>query len=340
MGEIWPLNELGVSIIIPAHQPSEALRRCLAAVRAVDPPPGEVIVVVDGFNDRVAGLAAAFGVRIVQAERRAGPAAARNLGAQRARFGTLFFVDSDVLIGPDAVGQVTEAFQADPSLAALFGSYDDAPDAPGFVSQYKNLLHHYVHQTAREEASTFWSGCGAIRRNVFLSLGGFDPGYDEPAIEDVELGYRLRAAGHRVRLQKTLQVKHLKGWTLASLLRADFHGRALPWSQLILQRGFVDDLNVNIAGRLCVALVWLLAASLLVVWRWPVAMWVAAACAAWLLALNLSLYVFLARKRGAFFALAAVPLHWLYFGYSGLAFALALVRHLVMAPGRAEQGAE
>jgi len=309
-------------------------------VRALDPPPSEVIVVVDGPNDEVAGLATDFGVRVVQGERRAGPATARNLGAQCARFQTLFFVDSDVLIGPHAVGQVTEAFQADPNLAALFGSYDDAPDAPGFVAQYKNLLHHYIHQTAREEASTFWSGCGAIRRSVFLALGGFDPGYDEPAIEDVELGYRLREAGHRVRLQKSLQVKHLKGWTLASLMRADFFGRALPWSQLILQRGFVDDLNVNIAGRLCVALVWLLSASLLVAWRWSVALWVAVACAVWLLALNLPLYAFLARKRGVFFALAAVPLHWLYFGYSGLAFALALVRHLVMAPGRTEQGAE
>ncbi len=337
---MWPLNELGVSIIIPAHQPSEALRRCLAGVRAVDPPPGEVIVVVDGPNDEVAGLAAGFGAQVVQAERRAGPAVARNLGAQSARFEILFFVDSDVLVRPDAVEQVTDAFRTDPSLTAVFGSYDDAPDAPGFISQYKNLLHHYVHQMAHDEASTFWSGCGAIQRSTFLSVGGFDPAYDEPAIEDIELGYRLRAAGHRVRLQKTLQVKHLKGWTLASLLRGDFCGRALPWSQLILQRGFVDDLNVSLAGRLCVALVWVFAASLSVVWRWPVAAWVAAVCALWLLVLNLPLYVFLARKRGALFALVAIPLHWLYFGYSGLAFALALARHLVMLRSRAEHGAE
>ena len=33
-----------------------------------------------------------------------------------------------------------------PASTALFGSYDDAPAAPGLVSQFRNLLHHYVHQ--------------------------------------------------------------------------------------------------------------------------------------------------------------------------------------------------
>ena len=45
----------------------------------------------------------------------------------------------------------------------FFGSYDDTPTDRGFVSRYKNLLHHYVHQTARREASTFWTGLGAVR---------------------------------------------------------------------------------------------------------------------------------------------------------------------------------
>ena len=255
------MADLPVSIIIPAHEPSEALHRCLAGVQAAAPPPCEVIVVVDGPNEDVGRLAARFGARVVRTEHQVGPAGARNLGAQQARCETLFFVDSDVLIPPDAVGQVRDAFRSAPELSAIFGSYDDAPDAPGFVSQYKNLVHHYVHQTAREDASTFWSGCGAIRRDVFLSLGGFDPAYDEPAIEDIELGYRLRVAGHRIRLCKTLQVKHLKRWTLMSLLRADVSKRALPWSALILKRGFIDDLNVTMASRLCVVAIWLLLAS-------------------------------------------------------------------------------
>lgn len=79
----------------------------------------------------------------------------------------------------------------DTQVDALIGSYDDDPKSPDFISQYRNLMHCSVHQTGRSEASTFWSGCGAIRREVFLESGGFDETYVRPAIEDIELGYRL-----------------------------------------------------------------------------------------------------------------------------------------------------
>jgi hypothetical protein len=49
-----------------------------------------------------------------------------------------------------------------PEVDAVFGSYDDAPRAPNFIAQYKNLFHHYVHQHGKEEASTFWAGCGTV----------------------------------------------------------------------------------------------------------------------------------------------------------------------------------
>ncbi len=44
----------------------------------------------------------------------------------------------------DALQQVASAFAVEPDLAALFGSYDDEPAAANFLSQYKNLLHHYT----------------------------------------------------------------------------------------------------------------------------------------------------------------------------------------------------
>jgi GT2 family glycosyltransferase len=264
---------------------------------------------------------------------RAGPAGARNTGARLARSDILFFVDADVLIPVDGVGQVAAAFQAEPYLTAVFGSYDAAPAAANFFSQYKNLLHHYVHQTAHEEASTFWSGCGAIRRDAFLGMGGYDTSYLMPSIEDIELGYRLRATGHHIRLLKSLQVKHLKFWTVTSLLRADFFGRALPWSELILRSGgFINDLNVTISSRLCVVLACALLASIMAAWRWPALLWLGLASATVLLVLNAHLYRFFARQRGVGFALATIPWHWLYYLYSGLAFAIAVARHILKPP--------
>jgi len=292
------------------------------------PPPDEIIVVADGDTDGSSRLAEAFGARVLRLPTRGGPARARNAGARAARGDILFFVDADVAIHPDAVDKVVAAFCREPDLAAVFGSYDDAPAATGFLSQYKNLLHHYVHQTACEEASTFWAGCGAIRRDVFLALGGFDERYRQPCIEDIELGYRLKQTGYRIRLCKTLQGKHLKRWGVASLLKADFFQRALPWTELILRDSqFINDLNLDTSSRASVTMTYgLLGALLGAGWRLEFLL-LAGGLIVSLLALNASLYRFFWRKRGLRFTIQAVPWHWLYYFYSGLAFAVGAVRH-------------
>ena len=105
------------------------------------------------------------------------------------------------------------------------------------MSRFKNLLHHFTHQHSQGEASTFWVGCGAIRREVFGALGGFYGGYGRPAVADIELGMRLKEAGQRILLDPAIQVTHLKYWTLASLFKSDIFDRAVPWSRLILRQG-------------------------------------------------------------------------------------------------------
>ncbi len=189
----------------------------------------EVLVVDDASTDDGADICRRKKVRVLQLPRQSGPAAARNYGATRARGDVLFFVDADVLVRSDTLARVAGHFLNNPGVAAVFGSYDNSPAEQNFLSQYKNLYHHFVHQQASHEAVTFWAGCGAIRRDVFEAVGGFDQDrYAEPSIEDIELGYRMRRMGHRILLDKELQVKHLKQWKMGSLLRADVLNRALP----------------------------------------------------------------------------------------------------------------
>jgi glycosyltransferase involved in cell wall biosynthesis len=105
------------------------LQLCLAAVHAAQPGPLEVLVVDDGSDDGSADVARARGARVLQTPRpKSGPAVARNLGARQARGTILFFVDADVAVSPDVFARLDAAF-ADPTLAAVFGSYDDAPAA-------------------------------------------------------------------------------------------------------------------------------------------------------------------------------------------------------------------
>jgi GT2 family glycosyltransferase len=198
------------------------------------------------------------------------------------------------------------------------------------VAQYKNLFHHYVHQTASQDAGTFWGACGAMKRDRYLALRGFDvQRYRRPSIEDIELGYRLKQAGGRIRLAKDVQVKHLKAWTLPWLLRADIFYRGIPWTQLLLRdRVFTADLNLQTHNRVSVVAVYgLLLALLVALWHLLGAL-VAALLALLLVWLNFDLYRFFARKRGVWFALCAIPLHWLYYLYNAVSFAIGVALYL------------
>ncbi|MEQ9553233.1 MAG: glycosyltransferase family 2 protein [Coleofasciculus sp. G3-WIS-01] len=317
-----------ISVIIPVYNGGEAFRRCLSSLAKASPQPSEVIVVADGDTDGSWELAQDFGAQVIRVPTSGGPAKARNLGAKAASGDILFFVDADVEVHDNTIGKVATTFSQEYELAALIGSYDDQPGAPNFLSQYKNLFHHYTHQTGSEEASTFWGACGAIRRDIFLAVGGFDESYRLPCVEDIELGNRLKRNGYQIGLRKTIQVKHLKCWRTYSLLRADIFYRAIPWTAIILRdREMVNDLNLNLANCISVVLVYTLLAALIAVW-WLSAAWIGVALLSLgLLAINASVYQFFHQKRGFLFALQTVPWHWLYYFYSGLAFAIGLVRH-------------
>ena len=301
-----------VAVVIPVHNQASELAACLDALLRASASPDAIVVVDDASTDRAAAAAAAArGVRFVRREQRGGPAAARNTGAAAAgRADVLFFVDSDVVVGSDAIQRLRAAFR-DPAIAAVFGSYDAEPAAATTVSRYRNLLHHFVHQAAATEAWTFWAGCGAIRRSAFLELGGFDEDARWNFIEDVELGRRLSSAGWRIRLDKELQAKHLKRWTFVSMVRTDIAYRARPWSHLLLDAAVMpDDLNVTRGQRASVALSGIACAGLALEPLSPqAALPVATAALAAVAALNGRLFGFLRRAGGVRFAAACFPLH-------------------------------
>jgi len=323
-------SRLTVAVIVPVYNGGERFRASLESIRRTDPCPDEIIVIGDGDTDGSSQYAEAAGVAVYRFPQPGGPGRARNLGASKAKSDLLFFIDADVTVPEKVVEQARDVFAHDADVAAIIGSYDDQPAEANFLSQYRNLLHHYVHQNGREEASTFWGACGVVRREIFLAMGGFDETYRKPSIEDIELGYRLKRAGHRIRLCKSLQVKHWKHWTVGSMLQADFFQRAVPWTQLIHRsRGFVNDLNIGISGRISVILAGgLLGAVALVPWA-PVLLILAAVMGLVLFIINIRLYRFFLEKRGLRFAALSIPWHWFYFLYSGVAFAVGTVRHLV-----------
>jgi len=328
-----------LSVIVPVRNGLKVLPRSLGALEASDLPRDlwELIVVDDASTDETPALAAQRADVVVRLPGSPhGPGYARNRGVEAARGPVVVFVDADVVVHRDTLRRIAWSFARDPELGALFGSYDDRPPAPGIVSRYRNLLHHWHHQRNAGEAETFWAGCGAVRRSVFLKAGGFDEWhYRRPSIEDIELGHRIRLLGERILLRRDIQCAHLKQWSLRNVLRTDLMDRGIPWMRLLLQEGKIgqqrslnlkqiEKINTVLAGLVLVSV------ALAIGFRDPWFLLGAAGSLGVVLASNLPFYAFLARAGGVGFALASVPLHLVYYVLNGACVVFGWLAHHVV----------
>lgn len=323
-----------ISIIIPVYNDANHLRKCLLSVSRSTYTDYECIVVDDASTDETVAVAKEFAVKVLELNRNRGPSFARNEGARAASGDILFFTDADIEIHTDTLSKIALSFDNRLGVDAVIGSYDDGPGHPSFISQYKNLFHHYVHQNSNVNTNTFWGACGAVRRDVFLKVGGFDERYVKPAIEDIELGTRLIQSGYKIRLQKHIQVKHLKRWTFWGLFKADVFNRGIPWTQLILHhKVFPSDLNLRPSQQFCVALIYLtIFASFFVLLFFPesylLSLLILLIGIIPIPLLNTPFYRFFVKKRGIGFAVNVFPMHLFYLFYCGLSFILGVIAYV------------
>jgi GT2 family glycosyltransferase len=290
-----------VSAIVPATNRPPTLERCVVALERGD-----------GVDE----------VIVVTSPREAKAAEARNIGVSRSTGDVLLFVDSDVEVHPTATGRIRAAFESDPSLVAVFGSYDDAPASRGTVSEFRNLLHHHVHHESPGDATTFWTGLGAVRRDAFERIGGFDPSLDW--LEDIDLGMRLAGDGGRIELDPAIQGTHLKHWSLAGMVKTDFVGRAIPWVELMLRDGGSSSV-LNLGWRHRASALAAIGGAAGILTRRPI---VTAAGAGALVGFNHRFYLLLLRRMGARRAAVGVGLHAIHHLVGVAAVPVAVAKHL------------
>ena len=325
-----------ISVVIPVHNAGDRLQQVILAVLESSDSPAEIILVDDASDDNAIERAVALDGRIRMirtGDSPVGPAAARNAGVQAATQETIVFIDSDVLAHSDTLRCLVEPLESESGVVASFGSYDDSPQASGIASAYANLRHHFVHQGAESEATTFWSGLGAVRREAFLSAGGFDHAFRRPSIEDIDLGVRLKHEG-RIKLVKSAQAKHLKRWNLLGLWRTDICERAIPWGRLAVEH---EDLHSALnssrhekfsALLILIALLALLASPLLISTQGAaVAIGAVIAPAAIWLWLNRELIRSLSKHGGLPAAVGGTLLHAAYYLYAPAAFLGSVTWH-------------
>lgn len=275
------------------------------------------MVVDDASTDacaiRIREICLDSGAKLIRLDRRSGPAAARNAGAAASTADIILFLDADVVPQPDCLELLRSELASEGEYSAVIGSYDAMPHDPGLVSQYRNLLHAYIHQTSEGDVASFWTGCGAVRRSAFLTAGGFDAKFQLPSVEDVEFGSRLVRTGSRIKLNSRIQVTHRKRWTLRSMLETDLLRRSVPWT-ILAWSGVGLPRNLNFTARRRASVV--VAASTVALSILSIvdarSCVVTAAAVAVLFWLNVPFFRWLKEQRGPAFAGACLGLHWLH----------------------------
>jgi glycosyltransferase involved in cell wall biosynthesis len=205
-----------VSIVVPTYRRADRLVACVGALADLEPPPGgfEVVVVDDGSPEPMARHLEAFADELpltVLRQDNAGPAAARNRGAEAATGELLLFTDDDCR--PDPAWAREMAAAAVPG-ALLGGRTIDRAGGP-FARASQILIDHlYDHYGTDREGAFFASNNLAADRAAFLAVGGFDTSFPKPGGEDRELGDRWAAHGHAHRFVGTAVVDHhhAMGW--------------------------------------------------------------------------------------------------------------------------------
>jgi glycosyltransferase involved in cell wall biosynthesis len=234
-----------VSIVTPAYNNAEELRKLLESVRAKasDYPGLEVIVVDDcSGDDSVRNVAEddRFNdfTRYIRMEWNAGPAAARNAGAKAAKNDLIIFMDSDCILNDDTLSRTMKRFKEDASVSILCGEYDLTPANPSIATRFKALM---VWSWCPQGGSVtdFFTRVGAIKKSVFMETGGFDTNLKTASVEDYEFARRLMAKGYTIFHDPRINVRHHFP-LFRDQIRLFFH-RAFMWISVFKKYGKFDN---------------------------------------------------------------------------------------------------
>lgn len=168
------------SIIIPTHNRPQQLRQCLEAVVRLDYPKErfEVIVVDDGSELAPAGVIKSFTDSLQIAlliQPNAGPASARNYGAQEASGDFLAFTDDDCQPEPNWLRAFAEVLSREPGCLAGGRTINELSNNPFSEASQIIVDIVYRHYNQQPQAATFFASNNmAIARDGFYKLNGFD----------------------------------------------------------------------------------------------------------------------------------------------------------------------
>lgn len=223
------------TIIVVTYNSARWLERQAAALAAQTEKSWRLVVIDNASEDERPGTRAfPFDVEIIQNERNVGFAEANNIAALDRQTPYLVFLNPDAFPEPGWIAALLRTAEQYPQ-AAMIGSTQVRHGAADVLDGTGDVLHatgfafrsNYGKRRAVGPLAETFSACGAamlVRRDAFETAGGFDSRYF-CFFEDVDLGFRLRLAGHRVLQAPDAVVAHVGGGSAgAQSAFAEFHG--------------------------------------------------------------------------------------------------------------------
>ena len=196
------VEDMPVSVIIPAYNAADTLRRAVLSCLNQSSQPLEIIIIDDGSSDDTFAIATSFPapVRAIR-QKNAGPGAARNAGARIAKGVWLAFLDADDWWMPEKLERQL-LLAKEPGIDIIHTLTNNSPsNIPKFLSFHDLWRHNFICNSS-----------AMIRQSVFRRLGGFDEHPDMFVCEDYNLWLRAAASGSRIVLCNEL----LTYYTVAS----------------------------------------------------------------------------------------------------------------------------
>jgi glycosyltransferase involved in cell wall biosynthesis len=266
------MKKLTATVIIPAFNAQDTIDFCLEALikqTGLDFKL-EILVVDDGSTDETVEHIKLFqkqispeniSFKLLLQEKNQGPAAARNRGAEEATGEVLLFTDADCIPGLDWVREMLVPFQSE-DVSAVKGAY--RTQQPELVARFAQAEFESRYQLLekKDKIDVVFTYAAAIKKAVFLKVGGFDTSFPKADNEDTELSYKI-AENHTIIFNPRAIVYHRHPASLKEYLLKKF---SRGYWRMYVYRSFpekaVQDSYTPQSLKLQIALAYLLLLSL------------------------------------------------------------------------------